>query len=52
MRMSVKLDPELREPIRFVLSRDGQQLPVRGGTLQLTGALAAEELARLERTGR
>ena len=52
MRMSVKLDPGLREPIRFVLGRDGQHLLVRGGTLQLTGALAAEELARLKRTGR
>ena len=43
------LDPKLKEFLRYVLSREGQQAVVRnGGYLPLTRQVAREQLAKLE----
>ena len=43
------LEPKLKEFLRYVLSRDGQQLVARnGGYLPLTAAVAREQLQKLD----
>ena len=43
------VEPKLREFLRFVLSRDGQEIVVRNGAyLPLTAALAAEQMRKLD----
>ncbi|WP_440224403.1 PstS family phosphate ABC transporter substrate-binding protein [Dokdonella sp. MW10] len=42
------LEPRFKEFLRFVLSRDGQQLVSDGDYLPLTAAMLREQLARLE----
>jgi phosphate transport system substrate-binding protein len=43
------LDPKLREFLRYVLSRDGQEIVARNGSyLPLTGAVAREQLRKLD----
>jgi phosphate transport system substrate-binding protein len=43
------VEPRLREFLRYVLSRDGQEIVARnGGYLPLTAALAAEQLRKLD----
>lgn len=45
-----KMDPKIREFIRFVLSRDGQELVQKDGKyLPLTAAVVHDELAKLDR---
>lgn len=43
-----KMDPKLREFLRFALSRDGQEMVSDGGYLPLPAAMAKEQLAKLE----
>ncbi len=44
-----KPEPKLKEFLRYVLSRDGQQLVARsGGYLPLTAAVASEQLQKLD----
>ena len=42
------LDPLVREFLKFVLSKEGQEIVVKDGYLPLTGEVAAEELIKLE----
>ena len=42
------LDPLVREFVRFVLSREGQQIVVKDGYLPISATLASGELARLD----
>ncbi len=43
------VEPRLREFLRYILSRDGQEVVARtGGYLPLTAALAAEQLRKLD----
>ncbi len=42
------LDPLVREFVRFVLARDGQEVVVKDGYLPVPAAIAAEELAGVE----
>ncbi len=43
------LDPKLREFLRFILSREGQEIVARdGGYLPLTAAMVLEQLKRLD----
>lgn len=42
------LDPLVREFVRFVLSREGQETVVKDGYLPIGAGVAAEELAKLE----
>jgi phosphate transport system substrate-binding protein len=43
------LEPRLREFLRFILSREGQDIVHRdGGYLPLTAALALEQLKKLD----
>jgi phosphate transport system substrate-binding protein len=42
------LDPVVREFLRLVFSREGQEAVVKDGYLPLTAAIAREELAKLE----
>jgi phosphate transport system substrate-binding protein len=42
------LDPLIREFVRFVLSREGQQVVVKDGYLPVSAALVEEELRKLE----
>jgi len=42
------LDPLRREFIRFVFSKEGQEIVVKDGYFPLTASLAADELKRLE----
>ncbi|KAB2967254.1 MAG: phosphate ABC transporter substrate-binding protein [Thermoanaerobaculia bacterium] len=41
------LDPLVREFLRFVVSREGQETVVKDGYLPISGKIAAEELAKL-----
>jgi phosphate transport system substrate-binding protein len=41
------MDPLTREFLRFVLSREGQEIVVKDGFLPLTAAVVQEELAKL-----
>jgi phosphate transport system substrate-binding protein len=42
------IDPLVREFLRFVLSREGQEIVVKDGYLPVSSAIAQEELARLK----
>ena len=42
------VDPMVREFVRFVLSRQGQEVVVKDGYIPLSAALAETELARLD----
>jgi phosphate transport system substrate-binding protein len=42
-----ELDPVVREFLRFVFSKEGQEIVLKDGYYPLSAALAAEELARL-----
>lgn len=42
------LDPLVREFLRFVLSREGQEIVIKDGYLPLTGKVIAEEQAKLQ----
>ena len=42
------LDPLMREFIKFVLSKDGQQVVVKDGYLPIPAAVAAEELKKIQ----
>ena len=43
------VDPKLKEFLRYILSRDGQEAVARNGSyLPLTGALAREQLSKLD----
>ena len=42
------LDPLRREFIRFVFSKEGQEIVVKDGYFPLSAAIAAEELKRIE----
>jgi len=42
------LDPLVREFLRYVLSRDGQETVVKDGYIPLTGKLIATEMAKID----
>jgi len=42
------LDPSVKEFLKFVLSKDGQQIVVKDGFYPLTAKMAQEELAKLD----
>ncbi len=42
------LDPLVREFLRFVEAREGQEIVVKDGYLPIPGKIAAEELAKLQ----
>jgi phosphate transport system substrate-binding protein len=49
VKPGAKMDPKVREFIRFVLSREGQELVQKDGKyLPLTAEIAGEELKRLK----
>jgi phosphate transport system substrate-binding protein len=42
------MDPLIREFLRFVESRDGQEIVVKDGYLPIPGKVVSEELAKLQ----
>jgi phosphate transport system substrate-binding protein len=48
MEPGKSLDPLRREFIRFVFSKEGQEIVVKDGYFPLSASMAAEELKRIE----